>query len=232
MIQLNDPKEFNENYLNTRDRFDQDEVAQSYVLRKNNLDTYKNRREMSCIENALSGLPKGSKVLDLPCGSGRLELMLLNKGFDVTAADYSKPMLNTTAEYHHELLNNHPEKASRLTIDHQDILNTDYEDNSFDAVICNRLLHHYPEPDVRQKVLSELSRITKDRIIVSFFSNFSISALKFHLGKKLRGITPCDRIPIWFSTFKKDIEVSGLRIDGCYPVNYGFSPQTYLVLKK
>ena len=125
-----------------------------------------------------------------------------------------------------------PESLSRLTIEKQDVLNTTYEDNTFDAIICNRLLHHYPESEIRQKVLIELARITKKKLIVSFFSNFALSALKFHVGKKLQGVTPTDRVPIWLSTFKQDVEASGLKITKNLPVRYGVSPQTYLLLEK
>lgn len=219
-----------DSYTKTQSRFDRQEVADEYVIRKNALDTDKNRREMACIQAGLDGLPNDARVLDLPCGSGRLEVMLLDRGYTVVAADYAQAMLNAAQAYHHDLLESQVDKSARLTFQQEDILNTSFEDNYFDAVICNRLIHHYPEASLRQQVLTELKRICKDRIIVSFFSNFALSALRFHLGKKLRGITPRDRIPIWYKDFEHDVQQAGLRIADVYPVRRGVSPQTYLKL--
>ena len=95
-----------DSFLNTRSRFNDTIVAESYVLRKNHLETSKNRREMACIIQALEGVPAGAKVLDLPCGSGRLENMLLERGYEVVAADYSDPMLEVNRKYHEDLFKN------------------------------------------------------------------------------------------------------------------------------
>jgi len=219
-----------DSYTQTQSRFDDPSVARRYVTRKNALDTSKNKREMACIQAALSGLPEQSRVLDLPCGSGRLEMMLLDRGYSVVAADYAVAMLDAATDYHAELLEAEPDKSNRLVFQQEDILNTSFEDQAFDAVICNRLLHHYPEAELRQQVLAELKRITKDRIIVSFFSNFALSALRFHLANKLKGVEPDDRIPIWFRTFEQDVQKAGLTISGVYAVRRGVSPQTYLKL--
>lgn len=219
-----------DSYLQTQSRFDHPEVASKYVIKKNTLNNSKNKREMACIESALSGLPADSKVLDLPCGTGRLEMMLLERGYTVVAADYAHAMIEAAQAYHTDLLNNDPDKSARVVFQQEDILNTSFDDNTFDAIICNRLLHHYPEAALRQQVLAELKRISKDRIIVSFFSNFALSALKFHITNSLKGITPDDRIPIWYKTFEQDVQQAGLRISGTYSVRRGVSPQTYLKL--
>ena len=187
---------------------------------------------MACIKAALAGLDTNSKVLDLPCGSGRLEMMLLEQGYTVVAADYAVAMLDVAQKYYQDLLDADSEELTRLTFQQEDILNTSFDDNTFDAIICNRLFHHYPEAALRRQVLSELKRISKDRIIVSFFSNFALSALRFHLANTIKGITPDDRIPIWYREFKRDIESVGLKVSGFYPVRRGVSPQTYLKLEQ
>ncbi|MBS1270188.1 MAG: Bifunctional methionine biosynthesis protein MetXA/MetW [Gammaproteobacteria bacterium] len=219
-----------DSYLDTRARFDDPVVAGDYVIKKNTLDNAKNRREMACIMAALTGLPEKSRVLDLPCGTGRLLLMLLDKGHTVVAADYARAMLDAAEAYHRNLLASDVEKSNRLKFQQEDILNTSFADDAFDAVICNRLFHHYPEAELRRQVLAELRRIAKNRIIVSFFSNFALSALQFHLGNRIRRITPNDRIPVWYREFERDITRSGLIVSEIYPVRYGISPQTYLKL--
>ncbi|KAA3634670.1 MAG: class I SAM-dependent methyltransferase [Proteobacteria bacterium] len=219
-----------DSYIDTRERFNDESVARDYVVKKNSLSGGKNRREMACIVAALEGLPAGSRVLDLPCGSGRLEEMLVDRGFDVVAADYSVPMIEAARAYHADGVLADPAKSDRLRFEQQDIMNTTFDDDSFDAVICNRLLHHYPEFETRRRVLAELARVCRDRLIVSYYDNFALSALRFHLGNRLRRVRPVDRIPIWSSEFRRDYESLGLRSRRKLPVRFGVSPQTYLVL--
>lgn len=216
-------------YLNTRDRFDDPEVAAEYVKKKNALNKGKNRREMACIETGLAGVPAASRVLDLPCGTGRLEGMLLSKGFDVVAADYAVNMLGEARKYLEANLD--PRDLPRLSFSQQDIMHTTFEDNAFDVVICNRLFHHYPESATRVSVLTELARICKGRIVLSYYNSLALSALKFRLRNMFSGRVPDDRIPISFAQFRRDIEAAGLKCVRTLPVRYGISPQTYLVLQ-
>jgi len=220
-------------YQATRERFDRPETARAYLNKKSDPGNARNRREMACILKALDGLPVASTVLDLPCGAGRLLPMLLDKQFTVVAADFSREMLKVAEADCLERFEESAESTTRLSFQQQDILRTTFEENTFDAVICNRLLHHYPQAELRQQVLTELLRITKPdgRLIVSFFSNFALSALLFHLKNKLQGITPTDRIPIWHGVFRRDYERAGWQSTGYYPVWYGKSPQTYLRLE-
>jgi SAM-dependent methyltransferase len=113
----------------------------------------------------------------------------------------------------------------------QDVMATDFDDDSFDAVICNRLLHHYPTPELRRRALAELRRVSRGVVLVSYFSNMALSAFRFHVGKALQGRTPTDRVPIWFSALESDLDQAGLVVVSKYPVRYGLSPQTYLRLR-
>lgn len=104
---------------------------------------------------------KGIKVLDIPCGSGRVTKLLLSRGFDVTAADYSEKMLKETEE-----------KIGIKAI-RADIFNTPFKDNEFDLVISLRILFHYPNPEM---IIKELCRVTKPKgtIIIDVLNKFSL----------------------------------------------------------
>jgi ubiquinone/menaquinone biosynthesis C-methylase UbiE len=52
------------------------------------------RLEKRALLRALSGLPDGSKILDIPCGTGRLVEELLEAGYRVTGVDISQDMLD------------------------------------------------------------------------------------------------------------------------------------------
>ena len=68
-----------------------------------------------------------------------------------------------------------------------DVLDTGLADGQFDAVICNPLFHHFNQSEIRVAALRELSRISSDRLIISFFCSLSLDALTFHLQNLLRG---------------------------------------------
>ncbi|HSG92018.1 MAG TPA: class I SAM-dependent methyltransferase [Pseudomonadales bacterium] len=207
-----------------RRRFDQEDVAREYALRKNSPASARNRRELACILAGLDGIAPGARVLDLPTGTGRLIRPLLERGHEVLAADYSLYMLEQARAQVPE------GQAGRVTFAQIDVMAIDLADDAVDVTICNRLLHHYPTAELRRRALTELARVTRERLVVSYFSNLAVSALRFHLGNWLRRRTPTDRIPVWPATFAADAEAAGLRIDGRHAVRPGRSPQTYLVL--
>ena len=50
-------------------------------------------REVRCIQRALQMVPVGGKVLDVPCGAGRLQPSLTALGFQIVAVDSSPHMV-------------------------------------------------------------------------------------------------------------------------------------------
>nr|WP_320050020.1 methyltransferase domain-containing protein [uncultured Desulfuromonas sp.] len=217
-------------YLETCKRFDSVDVALKYRARKNTF-TSRNRSEWNCIKKALKKVSEGAHVLDLPCGSGRLEPLLEKLGYLVTAADYSKHMVDTAMMSYMERTGC-SELPPSMRFTQSDVMHMDFTDGEFDAVICNRLLHHYPTSGLRQKVLKECARVSKGVVIISYFDNAALSSLRFHLKNLLLSRTPTDRIPIWYGTLKQDLNAAGLRCTSKYRVHKGVSPQTYLLLER
>ena len=74
-----------------RERFGRSSLADKYPSEYS--DRWRDRREKACIVSCLSAIPAGSHVLDLPCGTGRLTRMLVERGYRVTSADASEAML-------------------------------------------------------------------------------------------------------------------------------------------
>ncbi len=216
-------------YLETCKRFDSAEVARTYRTRKNVL-TARNRREWQCILRGLQGVPAGADVLDLPCGSGRLEPLLEQQGYRVTAADYSEHMVETARQAYLESRGK-TERSETIHFVQSDAMRMGFETDAFDAVICNRLLHHYPTFGLRQRVLRECARVSRSVVIVSYFDNLAFSSLRFHLKNRLLSRHATDRVPIWFHVLNHDLHAAGLRCTATYRVRYGLSPQTYLRLE-
>ncbi len=181
-------------------------------------DEPRDRREWRCIAAALDGLPRGAKVLDLPSGSGRMTARLLNSGYRVMAGDSSLPMLRRLS-----LAVDDP----HLQVACCDATATGFASRSFDAVLCNRLLHHLADSESRRAVLRELARVSRGPVVVSFFSTLALDTLGWQLKGVLRGRRARDRRPIWPSALAADVQSVGLRVAAWRAARLGVSRQWY-----
>ena len=209
-------------------RFSAPQVASQYPSRFRS-DHWRERREKHCITKALRSIPPGSHVLDLPCGTGRLTWLLMDRGFHVTAADVSEAMLATART---NIAARRPPMEENLPVavfELQDIMQTGYADGQFDAIVCNRLFHHFTESDTRLRALRELRRICRGPVIISFFNSFALDAVYRKLRDKVRGRTRQDRIPIPYKIFHAELLAAGFRIHKKIAVRWGVSPHWYVM---
>ena len=130
----------------------------------------KNRAESRLVERAFEQVPPGS-VLDIPCGGGRMSLLLARRGYAVTAADLSESMRDIAREN---------AKASNLPIQviMGDLEQLKLNDRSFDTVFTFRLFHHFPDRNIRARVVGQLCRVARTRVVISYFSPWAGTSLK------------------------------------------------------
>lgn len=140
----------------------------------------KHEAEMNLVDAALMHLPRHGRLLDLPCGGGRVALRAAGQGFVVTAADISDAMLDITKR-------NAAASRCDIVVDKQDIENLGYGDRAFDASICFRLFHHFPTTDLRRRAVEELCRVSGHAVMISYLSNRSVTSFKRRLRSRLFG---------------------------------------------
>jgi len=208
------------------DRFDSPEAAAKYA--RSLVGSRTHQREVRCIRRGLADVPRGSTVLDLPCGAGRLLPTLVDLGFRVTEADSSPHMLERARD--HAVV--HGVDCADVAFAVANALSTGFDDGAFDAVVCNRLFHHFIEPETRRAALRELQRISAGPMVVSFFCSWGWDGFYFHLRNALRRRKADDRIPIGYRTFAGEVESVGLRVRRVLPTRPGVSKQWYLVLER
>jgi 2-polyprenyl-3-methyl-5-hydroxy-6-metoxy-1,4-benzoquinol methylase len=211
--------------VQTKNRFNTEASAEKYAGSLGGTPTH--FREVRCIREALGGLPKGAKVLDMPSGTGRLMAVLVDMGFQVTEAD-SSPHMIEQARRHAKAIHVHHGVEFRV----EDAFATTFPDDAFDGILCNRLLHHFPEANVRRRCLRELARICPGPIVASFFCNQSLGAFVYHLKNRLRGRIPTDRVPIPLAQFVADAEAAGLRVVRTLAARPWIGKQWYAVLER
>ena len=83
--------------------------------------------EAQFIHNMLK-LPPGGKVLDVPCGNGRIGVVLASQGFQVTGIDISQPLLDEARE-------KVTARQVSLTLEQRDMRDLPWQ-TEFDGVFC------------------------------------------------------------------------------------------------
>lgn len=143
----------------------------------------KHRAEMKLIERGLQTLPPLTNILDAPCGIGRACLLLADKGYDVTGIDLGEAALlaaRTATDV----------ARAAVTIEQADLEQLPYDDASFDACLCFRFIHHLPTPELRERIIEELCRVTRHFVLISYLSPLSVTSIRRSLAERLKGKAP------------------------------------------
>src|SRR5262249_7681928 len=156
--------------------------------------------------------------------------LLAERGLEIFGADSSPRMVTLAEANWRDWQDAHPESGARAPVEGREGANTGFHDGKFDAILCKRLFHHFPQTQVRVAVLREFHRIWRGRILLSFFNSFALDAIRFRLKHWLRGTTPTDRIPIPMDEIVHDATEAGLKVLGSSAVVWGISPMWYLEL--
>jgi len=93
---------------------------------------------------------KTPTAIDLGCGLGQLSRYFSDRGFHVTALDFSETALN--------ILKHHSPNVRTLV--HDMTTPFPFADSSYDIVIANLTLHYFTEKDTRS-IIAEIERILK-----------------------------------------------------------------------
>jgi len=188
----------------------------------------KERCEERYITRALSGVPRGTSVLNWPCGCSRLLPLLKKLGYIVTSADSSPDAVSRIRLYGGLLGENCIDEKDDFKV--VDIFQTGFDDDCFGAVIVNQLFLCLPETQIRQLILKELRRICSGPIIVSFFCNTMIHGLKLYEGQEnhMDGINynfrPSRKV------FTEEVQKCGLTVEKWVPRYSIFSKLACVVL--
>jgi ubiquinone/menaquinone biosynthesis C-methylase UbiE len=123
------------------------------------------RREMKIYQGFLDRLGPLQKVLDLPCGHGRLFDLLQAHASAVIEADFSQQMLDLNAA-------DHGGAASRYL--QCSALDIPLDDRAVDVTFSIRLNHHLESQESREAHLAELFRVSDRAVVVTWFSATSL----------------------------------------------------------
>ena len=157
----------------------------------------RDRSEMRMVDRAFALVPQTHRVLDVPCGGGRIALHLGRQGYRVAAGDLSEAMLTIARE-------NVAKAGLECPVDRLDVEKLIYSDQAFDTIVTFRLFHHFPTVELRQRVIHELCRVARKYVVLSYFSSLSVASLKRRLrraptgGKSGKNYTPLKEVEAYF----------------------------------
>jgi len=187
--------------------------AQRFGGRRGRVANWAERRTL---ERALLYLAPGSRVLDLPCGSGRmLDLLRLHR---VLAADVSPAMLAQARR-----------RFPRLAFVCCEAERLPFRDQAFDAVASVRMLQHLDAAE-RQRQLSEMARVAR-LVIVTYAAPDLLVRARLALWRRRHR----ERLP-WFAVSRRglgaELGAAGLRLEHLIPVLPGLSPLVVAVARR
>ena len=117
------------------------------------------RKEQCYAEKLIQAMPDGSRVLDLPVGTGRFIEYYQAKDIQVVGIDISESMLLEAGK---------KVASSSIKLGLGDARVLDYPDNAFGYVLCWRLLHLLP-PDILREVVCELARVASGKLYIQAY---------------------------------------------------------------
>lgn len=111
-----------------------------------------------------------AKILDCGAGTGQYSLYYAKRGFDVTALDITPRHVDIMRR-----------EISENNIDMKAILGnatdlSEFEDNTFDVVMCMGPYYHLPDVGLRMKCLDECLRVLKNRglLVLAYISRYFV----------------------------------------------------------
>lgn len=177
------------------------------------------RLERRCLRRLLrtSGLA-GARVLDAPCGAGRLTPCLGPVAGQVVALDYSPTMLAALGE--------------RLALPRLlgDALRLPFADESFELVLSARLSHHIGEESGRLAHLREVMRVASRFAIVTVFDTWSLKNVLRRVRRPLDGKRP--KYTLTRAQVRAAAAASGFRVRRALPLSRLASGHVYYLLER
>jgi SAM-dependent methyltransferase len=172
--------------------------AETYARR----NPKRNREEAAVFRSIVDSLPPGREVLDVPCGTGRIADILLDRGYRVTCADLSSAMLEHAATLR---------ERGAISL-RADLARLPLAPGTFDHAFCIRLFHHLPSPGVRRIMLGELGRVTRGNVVLTFFHPISFHNLERWIARLLAG-RRSPRVCFTSGTLAREAATVGLRLE-------------------
>lgn len=165
--------------------------------------------ELSALKRALADI-RGNSVLDAPCGTGRIDLLLREHFPKVVGLDSSEAMLAVYRGKEHI-------RTGLLG----DIFRLPFKNDSFDWIVCHRLFHHFNTDELRLSLLKSIAQTARNGIV---FYSWVKTPLAHRESSR--------RVTVNLYQIKKLINEAGLVLESVHYAFWPFQPKAILVCRK
>jgi SAM-dependent methyltransferase len=163
-----------------QERFQESNIGERYQQRYERRWSKRcvTRREIRRIGQLLASQPRCRRLLDIPCGGGRVSGPLAAAADLLLQADVSLGQVLMARQ----IMGSQGHVAWFTT----SAFMIPLKDGAVDAAICNRLTHHLPSAAELERLIQELLRVSTRFVVLSYCDHNSFKSL----GRRLRGKHP------------------------------------------
>jgi ubiquinone/menaquinone biosynthesis C-methylase UbiE len=206
-------------------------LAASYDKHRFNgtLGRLKNWRDQHLVRRAVQHAGPIHRVLDVPCGTGRLVRSLARHIPYLVGADVSRDMINLSRQ--------HP-KVTEPSVGHLEYVQCDakylpFHSNSFDLVLSGRFLHHlyHWPPAERIQVIQEFARVSRRWVLGDFNIQYGLKSYMNKVRSVLRRRELKSRRMTAGEVFG-ELNDAGLKVEQVYPISWITSEKWYILCRK
>jgi 2-polyprenyl-3-methyl-5-hydroxy-6-metoxy-1,4-benzoquinol methylase len=159
--------------------------------------------EKSYIAKAFAPFPRESRIVDVPCGTGRMAEVLLDMGFTVEGVDISQPML-VVAQRKLARFGGRFKPVVADVIEYARAMR-----KQFDIALCARVLMHFPL-DEQIEFLRSVSMLARKNVVLT--QSLSTPYHRFRRrAKRMIGNPPSATYPLTDEELSRLLEGAGLR---------------------
>lgn len=176
------------------------------------------RVERKLIRRVFQDIGPAGRILDVPCGTGRLYPELRPCGRFVVETDFSYSML--------ERCRRNTDAAAYVNASAFEL---PYRDGAFDVVFSARLAHHLPQHTERDRYIHEIARVSRRYVVMTFFDQHSVK----NTLRRLRGLYNRKRPKTTMAAreLRAVAASAGMELLYSQPLSRLFSGQRYAVLR-
>ena len=200
-----------------RTRYRNTEQAERYhASRYHDLEGRINLHMMKrALTRALRHVPKGGRILDIPCGTAQYSWWYASQGYRVTATDISPHMLEVASRPRETVA-----KGNEPKFQEADIFNLRFAPGSFDLAVSIRLFHMLRREE-RIAGLKEMARVA-DVVIADYGHKYSLKHWSRVVRHKL-GLRREPRLRFSRPELLREISEAGLKLQDLIWVAPGLS---------
>jgi len=206
-------------------------LAASYDERRFSgaLGRLKNWWDQRLVEKAVRHAGHVERILDVPCGTGRLVRSLASRVPHSVGADVSLDMIEFSRL--HPSVKNGPKGV--LEYVQCDARSLAFSNDSFDVVLSGRFLHHlfHLSKSDRLGVIREFARVSRRWVLGDFNIQYGLKYYMNRVRSILKG-KPLKSERMTASKVFEELAEAGLRVERVYPISWVASEKWYILCRK